>query len=247
MVILATLLLAGCQSSANKQLSEADQLKRVKIHYQIGLDALHKNQLPKAFDELMKAEAIDPHDVEVLDALGYAWRLRGNFKKSESYYLRAIRSGASSSTYTNYGSLLLEMKRYADAKVQLDKALEDPRYRNQFVAYINLGDALLGLGKFDDAIHAYRQAGLFNPEQSFSRIKEADAYVSYKRYNYAQALYESILRENGHNRVALEGLLKLLKLRNDRATARKHLKAFKEISISELDRAWAADELDKLR
>ncbi|MDT8377111.1 MAG: hypothetical protein RQ867_10315 [Mariprofundaceae bacterium] len=247
MVLVAALLLAGCQSSATKPLSEEDQIKRVKLHYQIGLDALHKNQLPKAFDELMKAEAIDPHDVEVLSALGYAWRLRGNFKKSESYYLRAIRSGATSSIYTNYGSLLLEMKRYADAKVQLDKALEDPRYRNQFVAYINLGDALLGLGQFDDAIAAYRQAGLFNTGQSFSRIKEAAAYVSFKRYNYAQALYETILRENSRDRTALEGLVRLLKLRNDNPAARKHLKAFQEGSTSALDRAWAADELDKLR
>jgi len=247
-VILASLLLAGCQGSAKKQLSEEDQLKRIKIHYQIGLDALHKNQLPKAFEELMKAEALDSHHVDTLAALGYAWRKRGNFKKSEKYYKRAIQSGADSSIYTNYGSLLLEMQRYADAKVQIDKALEDPRYRNQFVAYILLGDAVLGLGRFDDAIAAYRQAGAMNPGQrNYSRIKEAEACISFKRYNYAKALYETILRENSSDRVAVEGLVKLLKLRNDRAGARKHLKSFIQNTKSELDRAWASDELERVR
>lgn len=247
MVLLTALLLAGCQSNSNRQLLDDKKLKRADIHYQIGLDALYKNQLPKAFDELMKSEAIDPNRPEVLDALGYAWRLRGNLEKSESYYLRALRSGAGSSTYNNYGSLLLESKRYAEAKVQLEKALDDPRYRKQFIAYINLGDALMGLGQFDHAIDAYRQAGAFNPRQTLSRVKEADAYVSQKRYNYAQALYETLLRENSLNRSALEGFVKLLTLRNDKANARKYLIAFIEKTTSRLDRAWASDELEKLR
>jgi len=246
-VIFTAMLLAGCQSSAQKQISEEKDLNRAKLHYQIGLDALHKNQMPKAFDELMKAEAINPNHADMLDALGYAWRLRGNLKKSESYYLRAIHAGGGASAHTNYGSLLLEMKRFEDAKLQLEKALEDPRYKNQFVAFINLGDAQLGLGDPDAAILSYRQAGALNPRQTLSRIKEAEAYVSNKRYNYAQALYETILRENNLNRAALEGLIRLLALRNDSGAARGYIKAYIEKSTSELDRAWATDELDKLR
>lgn len=244
-LIVCALLLVGCQSNTNKADHEK-QLKRAKLHYQIGLDALYKNQLPKAFEELMRAEEIDPNQPEVLSLLAHAWRLRGNFDKAESYYKRAIQSGAKSATYNNYGSLLLEMKRYSEAKVQLEKALEDPRYRRQFIAYINLGDALLGLKKLDDAVYAYRQASVFNPNQSISRIKEAQAYVVYKRLNYAQALFETILREEPKSRAALEGLLEVLKLRKDSAAAKKQLRTFKGQSDLELDRAWAADELEKL-
>lgn len=244
-LIICALLLVGCQSNANK-VDQEKQLKRAKLHYQIGLDALHKNQLPKAFEELMLAEEIDPNQPEVLALLAHAWRLHGNFEKSESYYKRAIRSGAGSATHNNYGSLLLELNRFSDAKIQLEKALEDPRYRNQFIAYINLGDALLGLQKLDDAIHAYRQASAFNPRQTISRIKEAQAYVAYNRLNYARALYETMLREEPKNRAAIEGLLKVLKLQKDISTAQAQLKTFREHSVSELDRAWAADELEKL-
>lgn len=243
LLIASALLMSGCQSN---KMSREDEAKRAKLHYQIGVDALHKNQLPKAFEELMLSEKIDPSQPDVLDALAYAWRVRGNLEKSELYYKRAIRLGAGSASYNNYGSLLLELKRFAEAKTQLEKALEDPRYRNQFIAYINLGDAYLGLNQFDEAIRTYRQAGAFTPGQTFSRIKEAKAYVAYNRLNYAQVLYETLLSEEPTNRAALEGLLEVLILRKDYRTARLHLKNFKTLHVPELDRAWAADELDKL-
>lgn len=243
-LILCALLLAGCQS--NNKVDNEKQIKRAKLHYQIGLDALHKNQLPKAFEELMLAEDMNPNQANVLDALAYAWRLHGNLEKSESYYKRAIRSGAGSATYNNYGNLLLKLNRFSEAKTQLEKALDDPRYPKQFIAYINLGDALLGLKKHDDAIHAYQQAKAFNPRQTLSSIKEAKAYVAYGRLNFARALYETMLREGPKNQAAIEGLLEVLALQKDIAAARGQLKKFREQSVSELDRAWAADELEKL-
>jgi len=244
-MITAALLLSGC-SGSNKP-SDEDQLKRAKLHYQLGLDALYKNRLPKAFEEFMLAEEIDPNQPEVLDALGYAWRIRGDLEKSEGYYKRALRAGAGSATHNNYGSLLLQMKKFDKAKVQLKKALEDPRYRNQFMAFINLGDAYLGLKQFDEAIRTYQKAGSFNLKQTISRIKEAEAHVAYNQLNYAQALYEEMFKEESANRAVVEGLVNVLKLRNDRTTARQYLGKFMEQpSVSKLDRAWAADAMMKL-
>ncbi len=245
LAVAVLILLSGC--SASNKPSDEDQIKRAKLHYQLGLDALYKNQLPKAFEEFMLAEEIDPKQSDVLDALGYAWRLRGNLDKSESYYKRALRAGAGSATHNNYGSLLLQMKKYEAAKKQLKKALEDPRYRNQFMAFINLGDAYLGLNQFDEAIRTYQKAGSFSLKQMLSRIKEAEAHVAYNQLNYARALYEGMFKEEPANRAVLEGLVGVLKLQNDRSTARQRLGTFMEQStISELDRAWAADTMIKL-
>lgn len=241
----ALLMLSGC-SGSNKP-SDEDQLKRAKLHYQLGLDALYKDRLPKAFEEFMLAEEIDPNQSEVLDALGYAWRLRGNLEKSEVYYKRALRAGAGSATHNNYGSLLLQMKKFEKAKEQLTKALEDPRYRNQFMAYINLGDAYLGLNEFDEAIRTYRKAGSFNLKQTLSRIKEAEAHIAYNQLNYAQVLYEDMFNEEPDNRAVIEGLVRVLKLRDDRNTARQRLGNFMEQpSISKQDRTWAAETMMKL-
>ncbi len=244
-LIASSPLLSGCQSAASK-VHEENQVKKAKAYYRLGLDALSKNQLPKAFEELMKAEAMDPHHVGVLDALGYAWRLHGNSEKSESYYRRAIQSGAGSATYNNYGSLLLELKRFDEAKKQLEKALEDPRYRNQYKARINLGDALVGLKQYDEAISVYRNADRFAARQILSRIKEARAYVASGRLDDAQTLYEGMLGEYPTDRAVMEGLLEVLKLQKDYPAARAQLKAFRDQPVSELDRAWAADELERL-
>ncbi|MES0371917.1 MAG: tetratricopeptide repeat protein [Mariprofundaceae bacterium] len=244
-LLVCALLLAGCQGGA-KKVDDAKQIKRAKLHYQIGLDALHKNQMPKAFEELMLSDKLNPNQPKVLDLLAHAWRLRGDFNKSESYYIRAIQYGGGPASLNNYGNLLIKLGRYSEAETRLRKALEDPRYPNQFMAHMNLGDALLGLKKFDDAIDSYRQAKALNPRQSLSRIKEAEAYVASGRLNYAHALYETMLRENPKNRAVVEGLVKILILQKKFSTARTQLSKFREASVSELDRAWAADELDRL-
>lgn len=245
LLIASTLLLTGCQSAASKAYEE-NQVKKAKAHYDLGLDALHKNRLPKAFEELMLADEFNPNQPETLSLLAYSWHRYGNLKKSELYYKRAIRAGGGSAIHNNYGTLLLELKRFDEAKKQLEKALEDPRYRNQYKAHINLGDALLGLKQYDEAISAYRNADRFGSRQILSRIKEARVYVASDRLNYAQALYETILREEPKNRTVMEGLLEVLKLRKDYPAARARLRMFGNQSTSELDRAWAADELDKL-
>lgn len=243
--LAGALFLGGCAGS------EADlerQEKSAKLHYQIGLDALQKNRLPKAFDELMLAEKLNPEMPETLDALAFAWRLRGNQKKSEQYYKKAIRAGSGSKSYTNYGSLLIEMKRYKDAKNNLLKALEDPRYHGQFIATLLLGDACMGLEQYEEAIDNYRKAGSFKPDQTLTRFKEAEAFVALKRIDFALATYESLLREQPNNVNAMRGVLMMLKLKGDKVAASQKLQAFiGNPSVADRDRTWATAELLRLR
>jgi len=246
LLLTLTLILSGCSSAAKKAEDEM-QVRRAKLHYQIGWDALNKNQLPKAFEEFMLADKLDPNQPDTLSALAYAWRLRGELERSENYYKRAIRAGADSSAYNNYGSLLLEMKRYKDAKKQLLKALEDPRYRNQFIAYINLGDAYVGLQNLEEALKTYRQAGSFNLKQTLSRIKEAEAYLAFGRVSAAEEVYRELLADNPNNRAIVEGMVNALKRRHAYTAARAQLRDFRDASTSKEDRTWASEELRKLR
>ncbi|MDQ6968623.1 MAG: tetratricopeptide repeat protein [Mariprofundaceae bacterium] len=220
--------------------------KRAKIHYQIGLDALQRGQLPKAFDELMQSNKVEPNQPETLEVLAYAWRLQGNMKQAESFYKQAISAGGKSAVYTNYGGLLVSLHRYKEAEIMLRKALEDPRYRNQYIALINLGDALMGQKQADEAIRSYRKAAMMNPKQNISQLREAQVYVKTGRLNYAQALYETMLRKQPTLRPALEGLIDLLIKHSDIGTARKHLARYLEKEKDPLNRAWASDELIRL-
>lgn len=243
------LLLAGaltaCQSMG-PSVSPEIQAKRADLHYQLGVDALRKGNLPKAFDELLHAKRTAPNRSDVLDALGYAWQLRGNLDKAHAYYEQAIKNGPSAATYNNYGGLLLAMGKPNEAEKYFRKALDDPRYRNPDIAYINLGDALLLQNRFNEAIRTYRQARILNPHQEISRIREARAYVRYKRIPYAKALYETILRDDPGNRQALEDLLGLLEKEENLSEARKQLERFHQLTSRPVDKAWAKETIERL-
>jgi len=244
--LVLALLLTGC-TAGGKNLTNDQREKQAKSHYQLGIDALNKGLLPKAFDELMQSDAALPNQPHVQDALAYCWRLRGNLDKAESYYRKSIRLDSKvPATHNNYANLLLDMKRYKDAESEARKALEDPRYLNQHLAYMNLGDALLEQDHFNEAITAYRQAGAFAPGNPLPGLKEAAAYIRYDRLNYAEALLATMLRSHPDNRGAVQLLVALQTKQGDLPAARKTLQTFIEKTQNDLNRAWAKDELDKL-
>lgn len=237
-----SLMPAGCASNGRHFTDEQLQ-KQAEIHFELGIDALNKGLLPKAFDELIQADNIQPNQPKVLDALAYAWRLRGDLEKAEKYYQKALRAGSRAATHNNYANLLVQMKRYKQAERHARKALEDPRYPNQHLAFLNLGDALLGQGKFNDAIIAYQQAAKLRPNDLLPPLKEATAYLQYDRPNYSRAILEDLRRKFPDNRMVTEKLVELLKQQHDLPAARAVLQSFQARSKSPLDRAWASDEL----
>jgi len=247
---LALLLLFSMTACAtNSKIDDPEKQKKLaNIHYQLGVDALGKQgMLPKAFDELMRSNEIQPNQPEVLDALAYAWLLRGDLKKSEAYYLRAIRHDAGAATFNNYASLLNRLKRYPEAEKAARKALADPRYPNQDLAFINLGNALLGQEQFDAAIKAYLQARVFNPDSDLVNLRLAHAYFKNGKLQESRALYEISMRKQKSNRQAVEGLVKVLLQQNDAAAARQVLNRFSQQTSSSLDRAWALSELNRIK
>ncbi len=245
LTLLILISLTACATAG--KVDHADkQAKLANIHYQLGIDALGKQgMLPKAFDELMKSNEILPNRPEVLDALAYAWLLRGDMKKSEAFYLRAIHHDAGAATFNNYANLLNRLKRYAEAEKAARKALTDPRYPNQDLAFINLGDALLGQKKFDAAIRSYLQARVFNSDSVLVNLKLAHAYFKHGKLRESRALYEISIRKRPENRQAVEGLISVLEQQNDTAAVRQVLSRFSQQTASPVNRAWALTELDR--
>lgn len=247
LMLCAALVLSACQSSGIKKQNEDDVKKRASLHYSLGIDALHKGFIPKAFEELMLADSIEPENAATLDAIAYSWRVRGNQKEATKYYQRAIRYDPAPATRNNYGSLLVEMGEYKEAVKQLNFALDDPRYNKQDLAFTNLGDAYVGLKEYESAIAAYRKAQLIAPRWTYPKLREASAYVAMKRPNYAQALYETILRSEQTNQQALQGLMTLLQNKGEKSAIRVHLQTFIKHTTNPLQKAWAKDELAQLQ
>ena len=249
--ILATLVLSigitACASSSPRQALDDNKLEKLAhIHYQLGVDALRKQgMLPKAFNELMESNAIVPNQPHVLDALAYAWLLRGDLKKSESLYRKALNYGGSASIHNNYANLLNRLERFDEAEKSARKALDDPRYANQDLAFINLGNALLGQKKFPEAIQALQQAKLFNANNTIADLRLAQAFYQQGRLREARLLYRSIIDQQAKNRSAVEGLLAVLNKQHDASQAHIVLQQFSEQTSSPMDKAWALDRLDQ--
>jgi len=245
LLVLLVVAMAGC--AGNHKQRDQDH-KLADTHYRLGLDALQKEgMLPKAFEELMKSDALRPNQPVVLDALAYAWLLRGNLNKSESYYKRAMKYGAGSATKNNYANLLNKLGRFQEAEKIARSALDDPRYPNQDFAFINLGDALLGQKKTILAIQAYQQAQVFSPGSILPEMKMANAYAQDSRLNEARLLYQALYTKNKSNRSIVEGMADVLKKQGDTAQARHLLQDFSQNASSALDKAWAMDELERLK
>jgi len=241
--LLLLLALSACATNNSKE--NERQLKLASLHYQIGVDALGKGLLPKAFEELMESDKIRPDQPAVLDALAYAWVLRGDMKKAEAAYLRALRRGAGAATQNNYASLLNRLQRYSEAEKAARIALDDPRYANQDLAYINLGNALFGQKNYDAAIEAFQRARVFNPDNRLADLRLADAYARAAKPMQAQLLFESIIRTQPDNRAAVEGLVNVLMQQQRINAARQALSAFSRATTSDIDRAWAIGSINK--
>jgi len=244
LLILITITASGC-AGTQKQTEHDERL--AETHYKLGLDALGKEgMLPKAFEELMKSDALRPNQPEVLDALAYAYLLRGNTVKAESFYKRAMQHDAGSATKNNYANLLNRTGRFKEAEKMARAALADPRYPNQDYAFINLGDALLGQKQATGAIKAYHQAQTFSPDSQLPKIKIANAYAQDNQLNKARLLYQALYNKNNSNRTIVEGLLAILKQQGSKSQARQMLESFNQNATSVMDRAWALDELEGL-
>jgi len=247
LILLLLVALSAC-STAIRDDAPDKQAKLANIHYRLGIDALGKQgMLPKAFHELIQSNEILPDQPEVLDALAYAWLLRGDMKKSETFYLRAMRNHAGAATYNNYANLLNRMKRYAEAEKSARQALDDPRYPNQDLAFINLGDALSGQKKYKPAIAAYQEARVFNPNNNIIDPRMAHAYYKQGKLREARVLYEAILLKLQDNRAVVEGLLAVLEQQQDAAAAITMLNQFIRQASAPLDKAWAQNELERLQ
>ncbi|MDQ6975195.1 MAG: tetratricopeptide repeat protein [Mariprofundaceae bacterium] len=244
-LLLSMTVLISCVGTS--AMDDLKNKKRANAHFNIGLDALRNNNLTKAFDELMQANQLLPNQPLVLDSLGNAWRVQGDIKKAEAYFKHALKYGDIPSIHTNYASLLVQLERYQEAKNEINLTLDDPRYPRQDLAYMLLGDALVGLGELDEGVQAYRRAAQINPRQQIvSQLREALVYVNSGRYSYAVALYETILRKYPANRAALEGLLPLLKQQGEDTAAKHYLLVFEDKVSDVKSQQWASDQLLRL-
>jgi Flp pilus assembly protein TadD len=100
-----------------------------------------------------------PREPSVLNNLGLAYALSGNYESAIDAYEQAVAAGSTSpKLYNNLGIAYVQRRRYVEALNTFKKATDEPR------AYNNLGVALLGTGSARKAIVCFERAIELSPQ-----------------------------------------------------------------------------------
>lgn len=179
---------AGCASQNNNPgagvdlttaSDETDIQKRAKIRLELALGYLEQGQPSVALDEVKLAIAADPRSADAFSLRGLIYMRLNDYGLARDSFNRGITlNPRDGNILHNLGWLACQESRFAEAILNLDKALVSPSYAGQAKTYLAKGICLLRSG---DA----RQA-----ENNFLRSFELDAGNPIATFNLANLLYK---------------------------------------------------------
>ncbi len=137
-----------------------DTVNKSDAHYKLGIAYLNDNEIQRAFVEFHKAYDLNPHNKEILNAIGIVYLLHlDETKKAIGWFEKAIKEDPSfSEAYNNLGYSYVKLGDFEKALSFYQKALSNPLYPTAEKAYINIGEAYYRLGKYDASMQSYKEA-----------------------------------------------------------------------------------------
>ena len=174
--------LAICFSSLNKFSESEKLLKKIiridKSHFKayraLGDIYFNLNKVEKASKFLNLARKLIPHDPVLLNLLGALEMKKGNYKNSEKYFLASIKNKKDyRSAFNNLAALYQKTGKINKSLIIFNELLlkfpRDPNLLN------NIGNVLIDLNRYKDAIKYLKKAIKINSSQSafFSNLGRA--------------------------------------------------------------------------
>ena len=166
LLVLASLLIGGCASQAERAEKASKFNKRVEIHTQLGATYLTRNQLDIAQQELERALDLNSDDSQANHIMGLLQIRLKQDGKAEQYFRRAIsEQPANADARNSYGVFLCERDRLDEADEQFRAAISNPLYKSPEQASLNAG--ICQLKKPDKKVAAgyFRTSLQHNPRQ----------------------------------------------------------------------------------
>ncbi|MFO0598604.1 MAG: social motility TPR repeat lipoprotein Tgl [Myxococcaceae bacterium] len=148
-----------------------------RIHYELALAALVKSP-QESMKECDAALELNPENAE-------AWHIKAlllhhsyqRLDEALTAYLKAISlKEPFSEARTNVGNLYMDQKRYDDAIVSYQKALDDVLYPDTFIAQGNMGWAYFKTGNTKQAIDLLKSATTVNPKYCLGYLQLGQVY-----------------------------------------------------------------------
>lgn len=153
-VLLALSLLVSCASTGMESRRQAD------AHYKLGVAYLGQDKIQPAFVEFQKAHDLDPHNTEVLNAIGIVYLLHFDEPATAiKYFEKAAKEDPGySEAYNNLGYSYQKLGKFETAIAYYKKALSNPLYPTAEKAFTNMGYSYYRLGKYELAGRYFKEA-----------------------------------------------------------------------------------------
>jgi type IV pilus assembly protein PilF len=180
-VLVVLSLVVSCASTS------MESRRQASAHYKIGVAYLNENKIQQAFVEFHRAYDLNPHDKEVLNAIGIVYLLHlDEPAKAVEYFGKAADEDPDySEAYNNLGYAYQKMGKFEKAIAYYEKALSNPLYPTAEKAYTNMGYSYYRLGRYDTALRAFKEALKRSPDLVPAYLGLALCYNAMGRYGEA--------------------------------------------------------------
>jgi Tfp pilus assembly protein PilF len=158
--LAALVLLAACASKEDEEVRKL----RAKATYEQAVRNLTENRLALGMAALKEALQLDPRNAQYHNTLGLVLLNLGRPVDAQAEFQTAIDLDKTSPDFQhNLGIALAQQSRFDDAIATYKKALTYPTYTTPEVAYYNMGEAYIRLGKPQEAQESFRAAIQLEP------------------------------------------------------------------------------------
>ena len=183
-------VLAGCGGHKKKVLAASQRS-------QLAATKLNEGDAEGALADLSEAHKLDPGNADITHLFGMAYWAKGRLigdeglkLKAETYVLESFKQKGKDvpgDWHNNLGALYIDMKKYGDAVVQLEIAIQDPEYRTPERPKNNLSEAFFQQREYAKALQYANDALRIQPRFCMANINKAKAADALKKNDDAIA------------------------------------------------------------
>jgi len=138
-----------------------------------------------SYDEAMRAlhtaKKLSPQDKLdfIYSQIGHSYREKGDYRRAESWYRRAVEAKETDSNVVFLGACLAKQGKYREAKRYHRRAI---KIGSKVVdeAYFNLGLVLRAEGKYEKALECFERAIEIDPKYTLARQARKDMVELFK-------------------------------------------------------------------
>ncbi|MFT4191118.1 MAG: type IV pilus biogenesis/stability protein PilW [Comamonas sp.] len=185
---------APAREAAEQVPLRADDKTRARTRLTLAEAYFSQGRLDIALEELAQSLRLNPDDADAYNLRGLIHLDMRQLEASEQDFQRALSiSRDNSDIRHNYGYMLCQAGRYAQARQQFDAALADPAYRAREKTLLVSGICLTRAGQWLEAEAVLRRVLQFNPASTAAgqaladvlhrQRKDADARFYIRRIN----------------------------------------------------------------